>query len=159
MYEVKHQDGHTSALLANLIADNIFSQVDEEGNRLVLFDEIVDVRTYGTQVLQQDAFVTTSSGTQRWVTTTKGWKVNLKWKDGSTTWNKLKGIKYFYPVKMAEYTVENIILDEPAFAWWVKFVLRKRDRIISKTQRYWLETHKYGIRVPNIVKEAILIDK
>ena len=49
--------------------------------------------------------------------------------------------------------------EEPAFAWWVKFVLRKRDRIISKTQRHWLKTHKYGIRVPNTVEEAILIDK
>ena len=28
-----------------------------------------------------------------------------------------------------------------------------------KTQRYWLKTHKYGIRVPNTVKEVILIDK
>ena len=49
-------------------------------------DDIVDVRTDGTQVLQQDAFVNTLSGTQRRVITTKGWEVNLKWKDGSTTW-------------------------------------------------------------------------
>ena len=73
MYKVEYQDGHTAALTANLIAENIFVQVDEEGNRSVLFDKIVDVRTDGTQVLQQDAFVTTSSGTQRWVTTEKGW--------------------------------------------------------------------------------------
>ena len=49
--------------------------------------------------------------------------------------------------------------EEPAFAWWVKFVLRKRDCIISKMQRHWLKTHKYGIRVPNTVEESILIDK
>ena len=55
--------------------------------------------------------------------------------------------------------MENRISEEPAFMWWVNFVLRKRDRMVSKTQRYWLKTHKYGIRVPNIVKEAILIDK
>ena len=92
MYEVNYQDGHMAALAANLITENIFFQVDEEGNRSILFDEIVDVRTDGTQVLQQDAFVTTSSGTQRRVTTTKGWEVNLKWKDGRTTWNKLEEI-------------------------------------------------------------------
>ena len=78
MYEVEYQDGHTAALALNIIAENLFAQVDEEGNRLVLFDEIVDVRTDGTQVLQQDALVTMSSGTQRWVTMTKGWEVNLK---------------------------------------------------------------------------------
>ena len=55
--------------------------------------------------------------------------------------------------------MENRVSEEPAFAWWVKFVLRKRDCIISETHRHWLKTHKYGIRVPNTVKEAILIDK
>ena len=93
MYEVEYQDCHTSILKANIIADNIFAQVDEEGNCSVLLDDIVDVRTDGTQVLQQDAFVTTSSGTQHRVTTTKGCEVNLKWKDRSTTWNKLKDIE------------------------------------------------------------------
>ena len=33
MYEVEYQDGHTAALAANIIAENIFAQVDEEGNR------------------------------------------------------------------------------------------------------------------------------
>ena len=122
MYEVEYQEEHTAALAANIIAENILAQVDEEGKRSVLFDEIVDVRTDGTQVLQQDAFVTTSSGTQRRVTTTNGWDVNLKWKDRSTTWNKLKDIKYSYPVQLAEDAVENRISEEPAFAWWVKFV-------------------------------------
>ena len=63
MCEVEYQDVHTAALAANLISENIFAQVDKEGNRSVLFDEIVDVRTDGTQVLHQDAFVTMSSGT------------------------------------------------------------------------------------------------
>ena len=107
MYEVKYQDSHTAALAENLIAENLFAQVDEEGNRSVLFDEIVDVRIDGTQVLQQYSFVTTSSGTQRRVIKTKGWEGNLKWKDGSTTWNKLKDTKGLYPVQLAEYAVEN----------------------------------------------------
>ena len=100
MYEVEYQDGHTAALAVNLIAENLFTQVDEDGNRSVLFDKIVDVRIYGTQVLQQDAFVTKSSVTQRRVKTTNGWEVNLKWKDGSTTWNKLEDIKDLYPVQL-----------------------------------------------------------
>ena len=72
MYEVEYQDGHTAALEENLIAENIFTQVDEEGNRSVQFDEIVDVRTHGKQVLQQDALLITSSRKQLRVTTTKG---------------------------------------------------------------------------------------
>ena len=103
MYKVEYQYGHTAALAATLIAENLFAQVDEEGNHSLLFDEIVDVSSDGTQVLQQDASVTTSSGTQDRVTKTKGWEVNLKWKDGSITWNKLKNIKDLYPVQLAEY--------------------------------------------------------
>ena len=38
-------------------------------------------------------------------------------------------------------------------------MLKKQNRIISKTQRFWVKTPKYGIRVPNTVKEAIDIDK
>ena len=42
VYEVEYQDVHKVSLDVNTIAENIFSQVDEEGNRLVLFYDIVD---------------------------------------------------------------------------------------------------------------------
>ena len=64
MYEVEYQDGHKSAMAANAIAQNLFAQVDAEGNRHVLFDEIIDHRTDGKEVKQQDAFLTTRSGTR-----------------------------------------------------------------------------------------------
>ena len=38
-------------------------------------------------------------------------------------------------------------------------MLTKQEQIISKTQRFWVKTQKYGIRVPTYVKEAIDIDK
>ena len=60
---------------------------------------------------------------------------------------------------MVHYDVENIILEEPALVWWTKHMLNKRDRIISKTQRYWVKTHKYGLIVPKTVKEAVDIDQ
>ena len=41
----------------------------------------------------------------------------------------------------------------------VQIRITEHDCIILKTQRHWLKTHKYWIRVPNTVKEAILIDK
>ena len=158
MYEVEYNDGHTASLAANVIAENLFAQVDQEGNRFVILEAIVGSRTDGTQTLQQDAFAVTSTGTKRRVQTTKGWEISVQWKDGSTTWNSLKDVKDSYPVQLAEYAVENHISEEPAFAWWAKHVLKKRDRIISKSQRFWVKTHKYGIRVPNTVKEAISID-
>ena len=50
-------DGHKASLYANTIPENIFLQVDEEVNRLVLFDEIVYHRVDGTDTMKQDDFI------------------------------------------------------------------------------------------------------
>ena len=159
MYEVKYRDGYVAAMASNVIAENLFSQVNQEVNIFLIVDSIIDTRTNGTQILQQDAFVITKSGNKRRKNTTKGWEVCIQWKYGSTIRNKLKYIKDSYPLQMAEYAVENIISEEPAFAWRTKHVMNKRDQIISKTQRYWVKTHKYGLRVTKSVKEAFDIDQ
>ena len=75
---------------------------------------------------------------------------------------KLKDLKNSNPVEVAEYAVANRVQDEPAFAWWVKTVLRRRNRIISKVKKkymYWRTTHKYGVRVPKSVQEALQLDE
>jgi hypothetical protein len=43
-YDVKFMDGYSESLSANLIAQNLYSQIDEEGARHVLLDDIVDHR-------------------------------------------------------------------------------------------------------------------
>jgi hypothetical protein len=95
MYEVDYQDGHKSAMAANAIAQNLFAQVDAEGNCHVLFDEIIDHRTDGEEVKQQDAFLTTRSGTQRRRETTMGWEILVQWKDQSTSWIAFKDMNPF----------------------------------------------------------------
>ena len=47
MYEVEYQDGTKASLVANYIAENMFAQVDQEGNCHVLLDEIIDYRVNG----------------------------------------------------------------------------------------------------------------
>ena len=70
----------------------------------------------------------------------------VKWVDETTTWMNLKDVKEASPIKLAEYAVANQIHDEPAFAWWVPYCLKKRDRIILKVKtKYWKTTHKYGV--------------
>jgi hypothetical protein len=51
-------DGYRTSLAANTIAKNLFAKIDDEGNCHILFQEIIDHRTNGKQVLQQDAFIT-----------------------------------------------------------------------------------------------------
>ena len=69
-------------------------------------------------------------------------------------------MKDSYPVYLSEYAVTNKIQDEPTFAWWVPYVLRKWKRIIDKLKsKYWEKTHKYRIRIPKSMKQAKEIDE
>ena len=106
-------------MAANLIEENLFAQVDLSGNQFTILDSITLTRIDGAQVLHQDAFVHTSPGTKKRLNTTKVWEICIQWKYGSTTCNKLKDVKYLYPVHMAEFAVDNRISEEPPFAWWV----------------------------------------
>ena len=160
MYEVEYQDGTKASLAANYMAENLFMQVDQEGNRHVLLDKLVDYRVNGHEVKLQDAFITSGTGTRRRRETTIGWELLAQWKDGSTNWISLKDLKESYPVQTAEYTVTPKIAMEPAFAWWVLHTLKKRNQIVSKVKsKYWLRTHKFGIRIPKSVKEAKCLDQ
>ena len=63
-------DGHDiTSLSANVIAENLFSQVDPEGNRLALLDDTDG----GEQLSIDDAAFVTSSGTVRHKKSTVGW--------------------------------------------------------------------------------------
>ena len=68
-------DGKKQSLSANFITENVFAQVDQDGNRQVLLNEIINYRTTGKEVKQQDAFITTRTGTKRRCETTIGWEL------------------------------------------------------------------------------------
>ena len=118
MYEVEYLDRERTSLVANNIAENLFAQIDDDGNCQVLMDEIIGHRSIEHAVKQQDAFITTNTGTKRCRETTKGWELLIRWKDGGTDWIALKDIKESYLVQVAEYAVSSRISEEPAFAWW-----------------------------------------
>ena len=65
-----------------------------------------------------------------------------------------------YPVEVAEYAAAMGISDGPAFSWWTTHVLKKRQRIIAAdNKRYHNVTHKFGIKVPKTVEEALALDQ
>ena len=83
----------------------------------------------------------------------------MQWKDESTTWVSLKDMKEPYPIQTAEYAVQARIAEEPAFAWWVSYTLKKRNRVIAKVKsKYWIRTHKFGIKIPKSIEEARRFD-
>ena len=156
-YEVEFPDGTMDVLTANTIAEALYSQVDEEGRTHAVLAGITDHRKDRSAVPLDDALL---PGTQKPIRTTKGWQLLVEWKDGSSDWLPLVDVKESYPIDVAEYAVNNKIVSEPAFAWWVPQVLKKRDRIIKKVKtRYFRRTHKYGIELPKTVEQALEIDQ
>ena len=84
----------------------------------------------------------------------------MKWKDQSESWIPLKDLKESHPCETAEFARARSIADEPAFAWWVPYTLRKRDIILSKVKaRIRKTTQKYGIEIPTSVNHAMVIDE
>ena len=159
-YKVEYYDGTTETLSANVIAENLLSQVDDEGHKHLMMEEIIDHHVHKNAIRKEDGYHILSSGVKRPVITTKGWSICVSWKDGSTSWVNLRELKDSYPVELADYAVRKGIQDEPAFRWWVPYTIKKRKTIIAKLKsKYWQRTHKYGIQVPKTIKEALDIDK
>ena len=69
-------------------------------------------------------------------------------------------MKEVYPVLVAEYATTQEIIEEPAFAWWCPYVLRKRDRIVASVKaRVPKKRFKYGIEVPETFARSIELDE
>ena len=159
VYEVEFPDGEVTALAANVIAENMWAQCDMDGTQHLLLEDIVDYRTTEEAVKHADRYVTIR-GRQHPRKTTKGVLLCVKWKDGSTTWERLADLKESNPIEVAEFAVSRGLDHEPAFAWWVPHTLKHRNKIIAAVKaRVVKKDYMFGIRVPKNYKEAVEIDR
>lgn len=86
--------------------------------------------------------------------------MEIEWKDGSTSWLPLKEVKETNPVEVAEYATVNRIDEQPAFDWWVRDVLKRKERLIKTSKRKHTRTgFKFGLPLPKTIEEALDIDK
>ena len=93
-----------------------------------------------------DKFFKTKQGKPTQRHTTVGWSFLIKWKNGPKEWVHLKVLKESNPVDVSEYVTARGIEQEPAFAWWVPYTLRKRDVVVSAVSlRVRKASHKYEI--------------
>jgi hypothetical protein len=159
-YLVCFEDGTEDIYTANLIAESLYSHVDDAGRRLQTMQEIVEHQKLASAIVDDDnAYYSTKSG-RKPKRTTKGWRFLVEWKDGLTSWVPLSALKDSYPLQLADYVVSNNLLNEPAFRWWVPFVIKKRDRVLNKVKsKYWSTSHKYGLALPKSVTHALDIDQ
>ena len=125
-YDVEFPDGQVNKYGTNIIAEKMLTQVDSDGYSLSLMDSIIDHQRDLSQAIPiEDKYIMTKSGQKRLQNTTKGWKLLIKWKDKSMARINLADMKEAHPVEMAEYARARGISNEPAFAWWVPYTVRK----------------------------------
>ena len=69
----------------------------------------------------------------------------------------LSELKESHPVQTAEFAVVYGIDHGPAFNWWVKNVLKKRDRIIDSIRKQQTKCLKKS-HLPNTVEQAYALN-
>ena len=62
LYEVEYPDGTTEQLAANIIAENMMSQVDSEGHHYQVLTEVTDHKKYDSAISKVGGFIKSSSG-------------------------------------------------------------------------------------------------
>ena len=78
-YEVEFPDGDVSEYAANVIAENMWSQCDLDGNQHLLMEAIVDHKTDGHAVKFADKYVI-KNNRRHMRRTTQGWWLCVQWK-------------------------------------------------------------------------------
>ena len=139
----------------------MITECDQDGRHYKLFREISDHRKDSTALNVAQGSFMTSAGNPVSKKTTRGWHILVEWRDGSLSWHRMADIKESYPIQLAEYAISNKIDHEPAFKWWVEKTLKRKKRMINKVKsKYWRNTHKFGIEIPNrLTKPTRLIVK
>jgi len=91
---------------------------------------------------------------------TKAWRICVMWNNNSTSWHPLADIKNSFPVQLAQYAISNKLDQDTAFRWWIKPTLKHKESFLKAVKsKYSSRTHKFGIRVPTSVEEALAINK
>ena len=82
----------------------------------MLLDKIFDFRKLNLAVKKENGYTDDHNGNQHRKTTTKGYEFLTLWKDRSTDWIPLKGMKASNPLETAEFAVAQQIHKEATFA-------------------------------------------
>ena len=139
LYQVEFKGGKVTELTVNVFADSMYAQCDADRNEYLLLDVLVDY-------CKNNKAIDNSWGRPVTQKTTAGWQLCCQWKDGSTSWKKLSELKESHPVQIAEFAIAQGRDHEPAFNWWVKHVLKKRDRktaSVTKQQTIYLKRSQH----------------
>jgi hypothetical protein len=97
-YNIEFPDGRSEEYTANVIANNMYTQYDEDNNQFLMMQDIVGYKTDGHAVERADMHIKVGSNKQV-RKTTRGWHFCVEWKDGKTSWEQLANQKESNPVE------------------------------------------------------------
>ena len=98
VYELKCVDSEIMEYEANIVTENIYTEIDEEDYHRYQLKEIIDHRTDGSHIIIGENGTTIINGKECPRRTTLGWELCLSLADESTIWTKLKDIKVSHQV-------------------------------------------------------------
>ena len=160
IYKLEFPDRRVEEYSINIIIENILDLVSNNDWDASIFDEVISVKKGHNAINKGPGAHVKVNGMKMPIITTKGWSVQVRWKDGSISWLPLSLVKSSNPVDLTECIESNNFSNEPASNWWVRQTLAKRNRIITriKTKNNKVKI-KFGVRVPQMVEEAIGLDR
>ena len=82
LYDVEFPDGQVKEYATNTVAENVYSQVDDDGFSTSNLLSIVDYKRDVSAVPMAEKCITTQSGQKQLRKTTKGWKLLVEWDNG-----------------------------------------------------------------------------
>ena len=83
---------------SNLMAENMFAQVDDEGNQYLLMNKITYHRNDNAADTISDGMALGHNGNKSSKISTCVWELLVRWKNGSTSWMKLNDLKESIPI-------------------------------------------------------------
>ena len=108
----------------------------------------------------KDAYVTTKRGVHKLRQTIIGWEFLIERKGGSSSWMSLNILKESKHIEVTDYVTTLGLANEPEFLWWMPYNIKKIYHIIYLVNSpFRKHNHKFGIYIPNNIKEAISLDE
>jgi hypothetical protein len=105
VYKAELEDGSVERYHANILAEHLYSRLDNEGYTTSAFDLIINHKTSDESLRRRPMSKAT----------TKSWTMCVQPNNRSTMWVLFSGLKDAQPIKTAEYARARGLEEEPAF--------------------------------------------
>jgi hypothetical protein len=102
-YDVQFPEGDIKEYAANIIAENLLNQGDDDGFSITKLQSIVDHRTTNEALHGDDMYALYHQGQKRIRKSTVGWQLLVQWHNHTKQWVPLSILKESNPVEAAEY--------------------------------------------------------